>query len=73
MFLFIPRLQDHFGRKKVFMVCSIVNFYTLIGIWGLPDHSDKKHGDTSKMILNGLFLVNGLVTPGRVITGYTYF
>ena len=72
MFIFIAKLQDYFGRKKVFMISSIVNLYTLLGIYGLPDHSDRKHGDTSKMLLDVLFLVNGFATPGRAITGYTY-
>ena len=71
--LIIPPLQDTFGRKKVFLFCSIVNFYTLLAIWGLPDHSDKKHGKTSKLLLDALFLINGMATPGRQLTGYTYF
>ena len=70
---FIPYLQDRFGRKRIFLISTVINFYTLLGIWGLPDHSTKKHGDTSKMLLDLLFLINGLATPGRVNTGYTYF
>ena len=71
--LIIPRLQDTFGRKRVFLFCSVINLYTLLTIWGLPDHSDKKHGKTSKLLLDALFFLNGLATPGRQLTGYTYF
>ena len=38
MCIFIPKLQDKYGRKKVFLISSIVNFLTLLFIWYLPDH-----------------------------------
>lgn len=70
--LIVPYLQDTYGRKKVFVICSLVNFYCLLVIWGLPEHSKKLNGQQSKFILDILFFLNGLATPGRNLTGYTY-
>ena len=70
--LIVPQLQDKYGRKKVFTVCSLINFYCLLVIWGLPEHSEKLNGKQSKLILDIVFFLNGLTTPGRNLTGYTY-
>lgn len=74
MCLFIPKLQDKYGRKKVFLASSIVNFLTLAAIWCLPDHvGDSSKTKNTLLYLDALFLINGLATPGRTLTGYTYF
>jgi len=47
---------------------SFINFLTLVAILLC-----KEHDSQSRLILTGIFLINGLNTPGRALTGYTYF
>ena len=75
MCIFIPRFQDKYGRKKVFLVSSSINFMTLLMITILPSHTSKMalSSDSALKVLDILFFINGLATPGRCLTGYTYF
>ena len=70
--LVTPSLSDTFGRKKIFIICSVINLYTLLAIWGLPDHSEKSYGNSSIVILNILLLVNGIIAPGRQYCGFQF-
>lgn len=70
--LLFPSFQETYGRKKIFIICSVINLYTLLAIWGLPDHSERSYGQSSIIILKLLFFVNGLIAAGRQYSGYIY-
>lgn len=67
-YLFIAKLQDYYGRKKIYALYMFVNFLTLVGMLSLP-----KQKDPSLYILYGLMFCNGMAASGRQTTGYTYF
>lgn len=65
--IFTPWLSDKYGRKKIFMFSSFVNLTTLSCIVLIPEMYSH-----AQALLYVLLLINGLVTAGRTITGYTY-
>jgi MFS family permease len=40
--LFIPKLMDSYGRKKIFVSCMYVQLATLFAMLTIPPHN--KHG-----------------------------
>lgn len=64
----VPIIMDKIGRKKVFIVNSVINIGTLVGMVLCPHQKMP-----TQAILYTMMFLNGLATGGRVITGYTLF
>lgn len=61
-----PKMQDAYGRKKVFLWSCFLNCLTLVAILVLPKSK------SSQVALYVIIFFNGLAAPGRTITGFTY-
>lgn len=72
MSAFTPYLQDKYGRWKIFLSTSAINLLVLIGYLCLQA-SPQRFSTSNQYLLYGLFLILGLETPGRMLTGFVYY
>lgn len=66
--LFIPKLMDSYGRKKIFVSCMYGQLATLLAMLTIPPHD--KHG---QYMMYFLLFINGISSVGRVNCGVIYF